>query len=79
MLTDATTDVGHSGLMIDAETKAAILYDFATHTELRSAVKTEFTRSHELFADNQKDLQKAYPQPEVAAPNKSGPDRRAMT
>lgn len=68
MLADATTDVGHSGFMIDAETEAAILYDFATHPELRSAVKTEFTRIQELFDQYQKDLQKAYPQPEVPAP-----------
>lgn len=68
MLEDATTDVGHSGFMVDAETEAAILYDFATHPELRSAVKTEFTRIQELFAEYQKDLQKAYPQPVVPQP-----------
>ncbi|MGC1106717.1 MAG: peptidase dimerization domain-containing protein [Candidatus Acidiferrales bacterium] len=68
MLADATTDVGHNGFMIDAETEAAILYDFATHAELRSAVKTEFTRVQALFAEYQKDLQKAYPQPEVPEP-----------
>lgn len=68
MLADATTEVGHSGFMIDAETEAAILYDFVTHPDLRSAVKTEFTRIHELFAQYQRDLQKAYPQPTVPAP-----------
>ncbi|MFZ0211797.1 MAG: peptidase dimerization domain-containing protein [Candidatus Acidiferrales bacterium] len=68
MLADATTDVGHSGFMIDAETEAAILYDFATHEELRSAVKTEFTRIQALFAEYQEDLQKAYPQPTVPEP-----------
>ncbi len=68
MLADATTEVGHSGFMIDAETEAAILYDFATHPELRSAVKTEFTRIQELFAEYQRDLQKAYPQPTVPEP-----------
>ena len=68
MLADATTDVGHHGFMVDAETEAAILYDFATHPELRAAVKTEFTRVQALFAEYQKDLQKAYPQPEVPEP-----------
>ncbi|MGH9731008.1 MAG: peptidase dimerization domain-containing protein [Candidatus Acidiferrales bacterium] len=68
MLADATTDVGHSGFMIDAETEAAILYDFATHPELRDAVKTEFSRIQSLFADYQRDLQKAYPKPEVPEP-----------
>lgn len=68
MLADATTEVGHRGFMIDAETEAAILYDFATHAELRSAVKTEFTRVQGFFAEYQRDLQKAYPQPLVPEP-----------
>ena len=68
MLADATTDVGHSGFVIDAETEAAILYDFATHPELRDAVKTEFSRIQSLFAEYQRDLQKAYPKPEVPEP-----------
>lgn len=69
MLADATTEVGHAGFMVDAETEAAILYDFATHPELRNAVKTEFTRIQQLFAEYQKDLQTAYPQPAVSVPN----------
>lgn len=68
MLADATTEVGHSGFMIDAETEAAILYDFATHPELRDAVKTEFSRIQSLFAEYQRDLQKAYPKSEVPEP-----------
>lgn len=68
MLADATTGVGHSGFMVDAETEAAILYDFATHEELRQAVKTEFTRIQALFAEYQRDLQQAYPQPQVTEP-----------
>jgi hypothetical protein len=47
---------------------AAILYDFATHPELREAVETEFTRIQALFGDYQKALQKAYPKPEIAEP-----------
>lgn len=68
MLADATTDVGHQGFMIDAETEAAILYDFATHPELREAVKTEFGKIHALFAEYQATLAKAYPEPEVPEP-----------
>ena len=68
MEADALTDVGHQGFLIDAETMAAILYDFATHAELRDAVKTEFTRIQALFGEYQSALQKAYPKPEVLDP-----------
>jgi amidohydrolase len=68
MEADALIEVGHQGFLIDAETMAAILYDFATHPELREAVKTEFTRIQALFGDYQKALQKAYPKPEIAEP-----------
>ncbi|HEV2385732.1 MAG TPA: peptidase dimerization domain-containing protein [Candidatus Acidoferrales bacterium] len=68
MLADALTDVGHHGFLIDAETEAAILYDFATHPELREAVHTEFTRTQALFQQYQSELQKAYPVPQVTTP-----------
>lgn len=68
MLADATTEVGHKGFMIDAETEAAILYDFATHPELREAVKTEFGKIHALFGEYQAALGKAYPKPDVPEP-----------
>jgi amidohydrolase len=68
METDALTDVGHAGFMIDAQALAAILYDFATHAELRDAVKTEFTRIQSLFGEYQIALQKAYPKPQIAEP-----------
>src|SRR5579872_2977877 len=68
MEADALTDVGHHGFLVDAETMAAILYDYATHPELRQAVNTEFTRIKALFAEYQAALQKAYPQPVVAEP-----------
>ena len=54
--------------MIDGETEAAILYDYATHPELRDAVKTEFTRIQALFGEYQAALQKVYPKPEIAEP-----------
>lgn len=68
MLADATTDVGHHGFLIDAETEAAILYDFATHPELRHAVRTEFTKTQALFQQYQNELQSVYPLPQVTAP-----------
>jgi amidohydrolase len=68
MEADALKDIGHEGFLIDAETMAAILYDYATHPELRDAVKTEFTRIQALFGEYQTALQKAYPKPEIAEP-----------
>src|SRR5690242_17020141 len=68
MEADALKDIGHEGFMIDAETEAAILYDYATHPELREAVKTEFTRIQALFGEYQTALQKVYPKPEIAEP-----------
>ena len=69
MEADTLKDIGHEGFLIDAETMAAILYDYATHPELRDAVKTEFTRIQALFSEYQAALQKAYPKPEIAEPN----------
>ncbi len=68
MEADALTEVGHQGFLVDAETMAAILYDYATHAELREAVKTEFTRIQALFGEYQNALQNAYPKPEVPEP-----------
>ncbi len=68
MEADALKDVGHQGFLVDAQTMTAILYDYATHPELRQAVKTEFTRLQALFAEYQNALTKAYPVPEVPEP-----------
>lgn len=68
MLDDALTDVGHHGFLVDADTMAAVLYDFATHPEYREAVKTEFARIHTLFGEYQRALEKAYPLPQVPDP-----------
>ena len=68
MEADALIEIGHQGFLIDAQTMAAILYDFATHAELRDAVKKELTRIQALFGDYQKALEKAYPKPEIAEP-----------
>jgi len=68
MEADALKDVGHQGFLIDAETMTAILYGYATHPELREAVKTEFARIQALFGEYQTVLAKAYPKPEIADP-----------
>ncbi len=68
MEADALKDVGHEGFLIDAEAMTAILYDYATHRELREAVKTEFIRIQGLFGEYQTALEKAYPKPEIAEP-----------
>ena len=68
MEADAHKEVGHQGFLIDAQTMTAILYDYATHPELREAVKTEFTRIQGLFGEYQTALEKAYPKPEIAEP-----------
>jgi amidohydrolase len=68
MEADALTDLGHHGFLVDAETMAAVLYDYATHPEYRQAVTTEFARIKALFAEYQAALQKAYPQPAVPEP-----------
>ncbi len=65
MLDDATKEIGHRGFLVDAETMAAVLYDFATHPELRDAVHTEFTGIQSLFGQYQQGLEKAYPKPQV--------------
>jgi len=68
MEADGLVDVGHQGFLIDGETMAGILYDFATHSEMRAAVKTEFTHIQALFGEYQSALQRAYPKPEIAEP-----------
>src|SRR5690348_1425362 len=68
MEADALNDIGHQGFMVHAETEAAVLYDYATHPEMREAVKTEFTRIQALFGEYQTALQKVYPKPEIAEP-----------
>jgi hypothetical protein len=68
MLDDATKEIGHHGFLVDAETMAAVLYDFATHPELRDAVHTEFTGVQSLFGQYENALEKAYPKPEVNVP-----------
>ncbi len=68
MEADALTDIGHQAFLIDAETMAAILYDFATHPELREAVQSEMLRLRALYDAYETALEKAYPTPNIKAP-----------
>jgi amidohydrolase len=68
MEADALTDVGHQGFVVDAESMAALLYDFATHADYRAAVKTEFEGIKALFGEYQAALKKVYSTPNVPDP-----------
>jgi metal-dependent amidase/aminoacylase/carboxypeptidase family protein len=65
---DNLKEIGHRGFTIDAETMTAILFDFATHPELRTAVKKEFDSIKALFGEYQAALKKAYRTPIVPEP-----------
>jgi amidohydrolase len=60
--------IGHTGFTIDAETMAAILFDFTTHADYRAAVKKEFDGLKALFAEYQAALRKTYTTPVVGDP-----------
>ena len=65
---DALTVVGHSGFLTDAQSMAALLLDFATHPEYRTAVKREFSGIKELFGEYQDALKNTYRVPNVPDP-----------
>ena len=65
---DALAEIGHKGFVIDAESMTALLFDFATHTDYRAAVKREFEGLESLYAQYQDALQKVYAAPHVADP-----------
>ena len=69
MEADALTDVGHKGFVVDAQSMAAILFDFATHPDYRAAVKREFDGIKALFGEYQEALKKTYTVPKVPEPN----------
>jgi hypothetical protein len=62
---DALGEIGHRGFVVDAESMAALLSDFATHPEYRDAVKNEFSGIQALFGEYQEALKKVYPSPNV--------------
>ncbi len=68
MEADALTEVGHHGFVVDAQAMAALLYDFATNAEYRTAVKKEFAGMKALFSEYQDALKKVYPAPAVPEP-----------
>jgi amidohydrolase len=65
MEADALKEIGHHGFLVDAESMAALLFDFATESEFRTAVKREFTGIKSLFTEYQEALKKAYVNPAV--------------
>ena len=65
---DNLKEIGHTGFTVDAETMAAILFDFATRPEYRTAVKKEFDGIKALFGEYQAALKKVYTVPAVAEP-----------
>ena len=68
MEADALTAVGHQGFVIDAEAMSALLFDFATRPDYRTAVKKEFDGIKALFGEYQEALRKVYVVPKVADP-----------
>jgi len=65
MEADALKEIGHHGFLVDAESMAALLFDFATESEFRTAVKREFTGIKSLFGEYQNALKKVYVDPVV--------------
>jgi amidohydrolase len=65
MEADALKEIGHHGFLVDAESMAALLFDFATEGEFRTAVKREFTGIKALFNEYQEALKKTYVNPAV--------------
>ena len=68
MEADALAEVGHHGFVVDAEAMAALLFDFATHSDYRAAVKKEFDGIQGLFTEYQEALKRTYVVPKVPEP-----------
>jgi amidohydrolase len=65
---DNLKEIGHKGFTIDAQTMAAVLFDFATHADYREVVKKEFDGIKALFGEYQNALKKVYTVPTVLDP-----------
>ena len=65
---DNLKEIGHKGFTVDAETMTAILFDFATHADYRTAVKKEFDGIKALFGEYQAALKEVYTTPTVPDP-----------
>lgn len=68
MEADALTSVGHDGFVTDAQSMAALLFDFATRPDYRAAVRKEFDGIKALFAEYQEALKAVYVVPKVVVP-----------
>ncbi len=68
MEADALGEVGHQGFLVDAQAMTALLFDFATRPDYRTAVKKEFDGIKALFSEYQAALEKTYGVPKVPDP-----------
>ena len=68
MESDAMAPIGHNGFLVDAETMAAVLFDFATNADYRTAVKKEFSGLQSLMGNYQESLRTVYAIPKVPEP-----------
>jgi len=71
MLDDTFNEIGHTGFRISAEILTAILYDYLTQPELRSAVEEEHTALSGLLDEYHQALREAYAQ-EIGADRPGG-------
>ncbi len=65
---DNLKEIGHKGFTVDAQTMAAVLFDFAMHADYRAAVKKEFDGIKALFGEYQSALKNVYTVPTVPDP-----------
>ncbi len=68
MEADALSPVGHQGFVVDAQSMAALLYDFATRADYRAVVKREFDTIRALHGEYLDALRKTYVVPKVPEP-----------
>jgi len=62
---DALGPVGHQGFTVDAQSMAALLFDFATRPDYRAMVKREFETIRALHEEYLNALRKTYVVPQV--------------
>ena len=65
---DNLKPVGHDGFTVQSQAMTALLFDFATRPELRSAVQKEFAHTKAQFDEYLRALEKVYVVPRVADP-----------
>jgi metal-dependent amidase/aminoacylase/carboxypeptidase family protein len=62
---DALSSVGHQGFVVDAQSMAALLFDFATRPDYRAIVKREFETIRGLHDEYLSALRKTYVLPKI--------------